>query len=76
MNVVAIGKALHEYGPWGLVAVLLVAFWWKDKQYQSLVFRIVRMVETSTSTNVKVEGALRAFKDLLVEMIRKADRRG
>lgn len=71
MDALAIAKALQDYGPWGLVAVLLLAVWWKDKQYQSLVLRIVRMVETNTSTNTKVEGALSGLKELLAELIRR-----
>ena len=76
MDAVAIAKALEAGGPWALVALLLFALWQKDKQHQTLLLRIVRMVETNTSTNTKVEGALSGLRELLAELIRKADKGG
>lgn len=69
-----IADFLKATGPYGLVALLGWAFWRlserKDRQLQSLHERLVSMAEAQTAAITKVEAALVALKEAIVELRR------
>ena len=58
-------------GPWGVVVFLGFALYLKDKQNQTLVLRIVQLVESNATSNVKVEYAVNGLKELIAAIIKK-----
>lgn len=69
-----IADFLKATGPYGLVAVLGWAFWRlserKDRELKSLHERLVSMAEAQTAAITKVEAALVALKEAIVELRR------
>ena len=69
-----IAEFLKATGPYGLVAVLGWAFWRlserKDRELKSLHERLVSMAEAQTAAITKVEAALVALKEAIVELRR------
>ena len=69
-----IADFLKATGPYGLVAVLGWAFWRlserKDRELKSLHERLVSMAEAQTAAMTKVEAALVALKEAIVELRR------
>ena len=69
-----IADFLKATGPYGLVAVLGWAFWRlserKDRELRSLHERLVSMAEAQTAAITKVEAALVALKEAIVELRR------
>lgn len=65
-SITAITSFLTASGPYGLVAVLGVAFWRlserKDAELRALYERIVQLAEGQTQAITKVESALVALK--------------
>lgn len=73
MNEVSgIAEWLTATGPYGLVAVLGVAFWkvsqQKDAALRELYERVAEMGRAQTEAIVKVEAALVALKDAIEEL--------
>ena len=69
-----IADFLRATGPYGLVAVLGWAFWRlserKDRDLKSLHERLFSMAEAQTAAMTKVEAALVALKEAIVELRR------
>ena len=67
-----IAQFLAASGPYGLVAVLGVAYWKlaqkKDRQMQQLLDRVAELSEAQTAAVVKVEAALVALKEAIRDL--------
>ena len=73
-SVSTIAEVLMATGPYGLVAVLGWAFWRlserKDRELKALHERLLSMAEAQTAAITKVEAALVALKEAIVELRR------
>ncbi len=65
----SLAALLTATGPYGLVAVLSVAYWRlaerKDRELRGLYDRLIRLVETQTAAVGKLEAALVALKEVV-----------
>ena len=67
-----IAQFLSASGPYGLVAILGVAYWKlsqkKDRQMRELFDRVADLSEAQTAAVVKVEAALVALKEAIRDL--------
>jgi len=69
-----LAQFLAASGPYGLVAILAIAYWKlsqkKDRQMRELFDRVVKLSEAQTAAITKMEGALVALKEAISDLRR------
>lgn len=69
-----LAQFLAASGPYGLVAILAVAYWKlsqkKDRQMRELFDRVVKLSEAQTTAITKMEAALVALKEAISDLRR------
>jgi hypothetical protein len=67
-----IAQVLAASGPYGFLAVIVVAYWKlsqkKDRQMRELFDRVAELSEAQTAAVVKVEAALVALKEAIRDL--------
>lgn len=67
-----LAQFLAASGPYGLVAILAVAYWKlsqkKDRQMRELFDRVVKLSEAQTTAITKMEAALVALKEAISDL--------
>ena len=69
-----LAQFLAASGPYGLVAILAIAYWKlsqkKDRQMRELFDRVVKLSEAQTAAITKMEAALMALKEAISDLRR------
>jgi len=69
-----LAQFLAASGPYGLVAILAIAYWKlsqkKDRQMRELFDRVVKLSEAQTAAITKMEAALMALKEVISDLRR------
>lgn len=67
-----LAQFLAASGPYGLVAILALAYWKlsqkKDRQMHELFARVVKLSEAQTAAITKMEAALVALKEAISDL--------
>ncbi len=70
-----LAQFLAASGPYGLVAILAIAYWKlsqkKDRQMRELFDRVVKLSEAQTAAITKMEAALMALKEAISDLRRR-----